>query len=121
MNVILQPLKPWSCCESSLTISQRMPCAMESESSSINALYSVMLFVDLPIHTPLKLTKSSLRSKMAQVAKDRFHELRLALSAYPTHDSDGFDICNKCKSGLLDQNKDFSKNKNITKADRLLY
>jgi len=40
---------------------------------------------------------------MAHAADAKFYELRLAPSAYPTHDSNGFDICNKCKSASLDQ------------------
>jgi len=47
-------------CESSQITSQRMSCVMALERSSINVLYSVMLFVDRPIHTPLKLTNSPL-------------------------------------------------------------
>ena len=87
-------------CESGLMTSQRMPCVMASERSSINALYSAMLFVDRPIHTPLKLTNSPLGSKMAQAVEDKFRELRHAPSAYPTKDSNRFDICDKCKKWI---------------------
>lgn len=66
---------------------------MASEISSINALYSMMLFVDQPILIPLKLTNSPLGAKMAYAVEDRFHVLRLALSAYATNDSENSNIC----------------------------
>ena len=79
---------------------RRMPSEMASERISINTLYSAILFVDRPIHTPLKLINSPLGLKMAHAAEDRFLELRLAPSAYPTHGSNGFDICNKFSKWL---------------------
>ena len=96
--------------ESRPTTSRHMPCVMASERSSINALYSVIFFIDRPIHTPLKLTNSSLGSNMAQAVEDRFCELRLSPLAYPTNDSNRFDISNKCKSGSPNQN-DYSQRK----------
>ena len=89
---------------------------MASERSSINALYSAMLFIDQPIHTPLKLTNSSLGSKMAQAAEDRFHELQIAPSAYPTNDSNRSDICNNVKADHLTKTITLSENKIVTKA-----
>ena len=90
---------------------------MASERSSINALYLAMLFVDQPIHTPLKLTNSPLGSKMAHAAEDRFHELGLAPSTYLTNNSNRFDICNKCKKvDYLTKIITLSENKNVTKA-----
>ena len=69
-----------------------IPNEMESKRSSINALYSAILFVDLPIQIPWKLTNSSFKAKMAHVAEDRFYVLRLAPSAYPTKGSKDSDI-----------------------------
>ena len=58
-------------CESSLMMIQRVPSEMASESSSINVLYSVILFVNRPIYIPLKLTNSLLGVKMAHAAEDK--------------------------------------------------
>jgi len=93
-----------------------MPCEMASERSSINALYSAMLFVDRPIHIPLKLTNSPLGAKMAQAVEDRFRVLRLAPLAYPMNVSKKSNICNKCKVDYLTKMTTFDENKNVTKA-----
>jgi len=82
-----------------------MPREMASERSSINVIYSTILFVDRPIHIPLTLTNSTLGAKMAHATKDRFCVLQLASLAYPTNGSKNFDICNKCEVGYLTKSK----------------
>ena len=72
-----------------------IPNEMASEISSINALYSEILFVDLPIQIPWKITNSSFGAKMAHAAEDILCVLGLAPSAYPTNGSKDSDICDE--------------------------
>jgi hypothetical protein len=58
---------------------------------------------------------------MAHAAEDRFRELRLAPSAYPTHVSIRFDICNECKRGITQPEQELWRKQNTTKAYRLLF
>ena len=79
-------------CEFKLMMIWLIENEMASERSSINVLYSMILFVNLPIQIPRQLTNSSFGVKMAHAAEDRFCVLRLAPSAYPTNGSEDSDI-----------------------------
>ena len=72
-----------------------IPNEMASERIYINALYSTILFDDLPIQIPQKVTNMPFRVKMAHVAEDRFCLLRLAPSAYPKNGSEDSVICDE--------------------------
>ena len=103
-------------CESSLTMSQYMPFEIASETGSIKILYSAMLFIDRPIHIPLKFSNSPLGAKMAQAVEDRFCVLQLVPSTYPTNGSKNSNICNKCEVDYLTKMTTLKENKNATKA-----
>ena len=77
-------------------IMRLIPNEMASKmSESINALYLVIFFVDIPIQIPLKLTNFPFGEKMAHAIEDRFCIILLAPSAYPTNGSEDSDICDE--------------------------
>ena len=81
--------------ESNLMIMWLIPNEISSVISSINALYSVIFFVDLLIQIPWKITNLSFGAKMDHVAEDRFYVLWLAPSAYPTNGFKDLHICDE--------------------------